>query len=893
MRSRGRTRLASLPLALALLGGLVFAGGAASETTESCKDGEREEVELGIVRASGCWTVVDAAGGKVYTARWEDQVNGVDLNGFILTGEPGAGLQIDLGNRHVAGIALKKGASPKVQLNSANWPEAGVIRPMGDPIALEFVAPEETELLIEDLVFGSNEVARALGGLSPVGEVETPIRLEDDGKGSMDLTIKLGGLFTLKGHPQSATIALPTEIGKGTTLDGFELKLEELDAFEVITVNDLEASYSAEKKLIAGGATGILPFTRVPGKSYGFGLDFEIENGIPSHVGFSVRGVHFPIGEPPAGFVTGFGGGLTAKVVKDGSEIALDANMIAELGAEVPTPWGKVAPVEVDADTKIGVSGKEFFFLIRGGVKIFRLPVGQVYFALHTSSGVEFGVAVGIGFPSYSNNEHDPFYIGAHVDGWFAKRHFQLEGAGRVALFGAKIFDGRILVNDKGSGACWVVLGFPGGAVYEYGWKKVKTFGIGCGLDSYKEKFPGGARVSATSPRTFHLTAEEGVIEVKGAGGAPRFALRSGGRVLRAPVESDSAIVRSGVRHAFFVNEGTDTTNVVIARPQGDWTVVPYPGSPPVVGVRAAREAPKEHVTAEVTGRGPVRTLHWDSLNRPHTRLLFLERLRSGQEVPLFQTDRPRGARQFHAVTGAHYGRRQIRVVVIHGYASRQDSVVESYRVARPRPVDGPQEVSAWRDDHDVHVRWNGVRAAHGYLVQIAIEDSKGGQLTSFMRRVPARQRSLVIPNHPGSGNGTAVARVFSLNRDGRPGQPTPQPFATGPGATALPAAVRRGASAASRRGHSVLVRSVCPRGPHCQVVAELRLRGRTVARRRLQQTPDTFHTIRLTPRLRVDRRALRAGGPMRVVLRVRRAGRRVARLAPLQSPGAASPARR
>ena len=62
-----------------------------------------------------------------------------------------------------------------------------------------------------------------------------------------------------------------------------------------------------------------------------------------------------------------------------------------------------------------------------------------------------------------------------------------------------------------------VVLGFPGGAVYQYGAHEVKTFGVRCGLDEYREKFPSGARLGAGTSRTFTLTKPEGIVEVSGA----------------------------------------------------------------------------------------------------------------------------------------------------------------------------------------------------------------------------------------------------------------------------------------------------------------------------------------------------------------------------------------
>ncbi len=851
----------------ALLLALVFATQAISETPAECKGGTHREVEVGIVKAVGCFTESSQGGATVYTGKFADQAegHGIDLNGFVLTGPKGGALQINAGNREVKSVAVVEGnGNDTVQLNSMNWPVVGELKALGSPIKLGFIAPEKGSVTLTQLTFGSNFVGGALAGLSPFGAIETPVKLEDDGKGSMDLSIMLAGYFTLKGHPQSVTIVLPTESEKGTKVDGFELSLEEIDSFKVVKINEFEAKYSAAEKLVKGSANLTFPFagggTKGDPNEKGFGGGFALENGALTEIKASASGLKIPVGTPPGGVITGIGGGFRLKNGQGANnfDLALNAKMDAQFGPEVPTPWGKVAPIEVSAALGAGHKGEEWFFEIRGGVKVFRLAVGDVYLGLHSNAGVEFGVGLGIGFPSYANNENDPFYIGARVDGWVSKGHFQFEGKGRVALLSLKLFDGRILVNDRAAGACWTVIGFPGGAVYPYG-GQVKDFGVGCGLDYYKEQFPQGARVSALGSRTIQLAPAEKIIAVKGAGKAPRFTLRSGDRVLRTPTDRDAAIQRKGFRYAFFVNEETDVTHVIIPRSAGSWTITPYAGSATITSVRAGREAPKEKVSAEVSGRGAVRTLTWDSLDRPHTRLLFLERLPSGQEVPIFQTDAASGSRSFRVVTGAHYGKRDIRVVVIHGYGSRQSGLVDDYRVGKPRKLAGPKRVDAWQDGHRVHVAWSGVKGARGYLVEVTMPGKgKVSRASNYVRRAGAKQRSILIPRHPGGG--VAVARVYALNRDDRQGAPGRMKFRTDPVPLSLKAATRRSVGSVHYGANAVTMRTVCPSGPHCRVVAELRVGKRVIARERFQQNPDSFHTVRLVPRSAGGRAALRAG---------------------------------
>src|SRR5262249_10330998 len=148
-----------------------------------------------------------------------------------------------------------------------------------------------------------------------------------------------------------------------------------------------------------------------------------------------VHGVRIPVGTPPGGFLTAFGGGFKLKNEQGNAfTLLVLANAEADFGPEIPTPWGKVAPITVLAALQLGRLREELFFEVKGGVKVFRLPVGDVRLAIHSAGGVEFAVGLGIGFPSYRNNDNDPFYIGARVEGWVSKGKFQFEGSGRVAL---------------------------------------------------------------------------------------------------------------------------------------------------------------------------------------------------------------------------------------------------------------------------------------------------------------------------------------------------------------------------------------------------------------------------------------------------------------------------
>src|SRR5262249_2685487 len=90
--------------ALAAVAMLVLTPRAATEEA-SCTHGEHKTIEVGIVKAIGCWTQTTTGGQTVDTAAWEDQKEGIDLNGFVLTGPKGGGLQINESTRRVTSIS--------------------------------------------------------------------------------------------------------------------------------------------------------------------------------------------------------------------------------------------------------------------------------------------------------------------------------------------------------------------------------------------------------------------------------------------------------------------------------------------------------------------------------------------------------------------------------------------------------------------------------------------------------------------------------------------------------------------------------------------------------------------------------------------------------------------
>ncbi len=880
MKSKGL----ALVVALAALTGLITMAGSATsaEPTPKCANGnDPTRISTGIAQLVGCWNKTTVDGGDVYTAQFDQQpfygeagkgTRGVDLNGFLVASQDKANesktaLQVNTKLRTIRSVQVSDGTYTWARLYSMKFPDP--VNPVlmgGDAFVINFTAPTEGSVLLEDFRLGSNQAwSKAFDGFSPVGDVETPARISEGGKGSMDFTIQLAGIFTLKGRPQSVTIKIPTASGEGAKIDGFAIHLQEIDGIKLIKINDFEAEYSAEEKKLGGGADFTLPFMG----DKGVGFSFEVEDKVLTKASVGVSGVKVPIGS--AGFITALSGGFGFKEIDNAFVLNLNAGATAEFGPEVPTPWGKVVPIEVSSALKIGKVGQNFYFLFDGGVKVFRLPVGSVYLKINTASGVAFGFNIGVGFPSYANNPNDPFYIGSKVDGWVANKRFQFEGQGKVRLIGLDIFDGRILINSRAAGACWKVLWFDGGAVYEYGRKDVQTFGTTCGLDRYREAYPSATRngeivATASQSRKLSTGKRTVIMSVRGQDGAPRFTLTSkDGRRFTVPKARDAVRTK---KFMIVADEKNKVTHVAGDLRDGNWTITPYADSTSIMGVKTGEALPEEKVEARVVGKGLKRTLIWNSQGNPHTKLTFVEVLKDGTEQPILTTDKVKGRKTFKAAKGVNYGKRRLRAYVIHGGTPREVTIEDRYSVRRPAKLSKPGQVKAWRNIYTANLTWQGVRGASGYVAEIAVKNGKGRKASSYRRVVGPKQRKIVIPTHPG-GN-WAIASVQALNADEVPGQARTIRFRLAPPKDLrLKDSGRRSAATAKRVGGSVKLRTLCPVNGHCQTVVRLELGGRTIAQTGFQQVPGTFRNVQLTPESKKLRRLLAQGRLKRMKVEV------------------------
>jgi hypothetical protein len=867
-----KTKGLVLAAGIAVLFGLIAATGPATsaEPAPKCAGGkDATKVTVGIVQMLGCWTERNTDDVKSYVAdlssqplygSGERQIRALDMNGFLVSGVKDQDkIVVNTKTNSIRSVTGAGETATDIRLSSIGYPLADNPLQLGVPFQINFVPPNQGSITLEDLQLGSNSAyTKSIAGFSPVGSIETPIILSDKGTGSMNLTVQLGGIFTLKGREQSVTIKIPSAVGEGSKIDGFDLHLQEIDGIKLLKINDLEAEYSAEEKKLAGAADFSLPFMSGKGVSF----SFAIENAVLTKASVGASGLKVPIGTPPGGFITALNGGFGFKQVDDSFVVNLNAGATAEFGPELPTPWGKVVPIEVNSSLLVGKEGQDWYFHFDGGVKVFRLAVGNVYLKIHTASGIDFGFGIGIGFPSYRNSPDDPFYIGAGVKGWIAKQRFQFSGDGKVRLFGLDIFDGQILINTKAAGACWKVLWVDGGAVYEYG-KSVQTFGTTCGLDRYREAYPKATRsgdvvASASESRRLSTGKRAVIVSVRGQGKAPRFRLKSkDGRTFAVPRGKDAVKTKT---YMIVADEKHNVTSILSPRLRsGDWTITPYAGSAPIMGAKIGQALPPERVQADVRGKGLNRTLVWNSKGNPHTKLAFTEVMKGGSERPILTTDKVRGSYDFKATKGGYYGKRRLRAYVIHGGTPRQVTIEDLYTVHRPGKLKAPRVVRAWRNVYTATATWSKVRGAHGYVAEIAVRNAKGKKVSSYRRVVGPKRRKIVIPRHPG-GN-WAIASVQALNADGVPGKVRTRRFRLAPPKNlTLKGAGRRSADSAHRVGGKVKVRTLCPINGHCQTTVMLKLRGRTVGRASFQQVPGTYRFVTIAPNSAKLRRKLAQG---------------------------------
>ena len=127
----------SLALLVALaLASLLLVTRPASGATPNCHGGQAQTIQVGIVKAIGCWTQSAKNGATLYTGRWEDQDQGIDLK-----------------NDKMALQRLKEaGEKAKVELSSTQETEINLPFVTADAAGPKHLAIKLTRAKLEQLV---------------------------------------------------------------------------------------------------------------------------------------------------------------------------------------------------------------------------------------------------------------------------------------------------------------------------------------------------------------------------------------------------------------------------------------------------------------------------------------------------------------------------------------------------------------------------------------------------------------------------------------------------------------------------------------------------------------------------------------------------------------------
>jgi hypothetical protein len=243
-------------------------------------------------------------------------------------------------------------------------------------------------------------------------------------------------------------------------------------------------------------------------------------------------------------------------------------------------------------------------------------------------------------------------------------------------------------------------------------------------------------------------------------------------------------------------------------------------------------------VEGEITGRGPVRTLHWKLRGPGGHQLQFVEVTQGGVQHPLFTTSRRAGERRVRLDSEFH-GKRGLRALVLRGGAPRMTVKLDSYKVHRPPRPDPPTHIKAQRLVHDVFVHWRGAPGARSYLVTV----HNLGDQTEIVRHVGRGRRGVTFPSAP-AGN-AMVARVYALGREDRRSKPAIDRFQTHGFDGTLREAVRRLLRSSRRHAHRVSFHAPCPPDGHCDLKVSVLAGGRVIGHAKVAQlVPDTVDVV-------------------------------------------------
>lgn len=796
---------AAVAAGLACLTLLTFARPAGSAA--GCTD---QTVTAGIAQAKGCFN----QSGTTYTTDL-----GLELNGFKLQPQAGAVVSINTSTRRVT----TSGGKVVVDIPA-------VFKP--DPFAFDLIAPTSGELTLEDV----NLTPNAIGGFLPISG-ETPLKLVEGGEGKLEVTIKLPLILTLKGKDQTAQIDLALKDGQ-VRLEGVDIELNGGEFGHVFGVEEASFKYEGAEKWEAGATLLFPSITSGEGFVVGFGLENgripNITVGLENFNKLIANGVYLQrlvgtLYPDPFGVTAqvGLTAGPSLKVFgKEVSAVRLDGS----IGLRATAPPPPAAPKQIG------------YFSLNGAFKLINIELARAGLTVWFNGLTQFNADVGIGLPQFNTNPNQPIFFGGYIHGWIEGPKFNLDGLIRLRIVGFDLAGARGVISDVGIAGCAKLVFWEVGGGYNFRTQRSEAFPANqCGVGRYRDPAHGAASaaVAQTGSTRLRLAKRESILRIVGDKAVPAFTLQSadGETITHDPKQSptyfdpDSAVVGS--------NHSENTAHVLLRHPRKKWTLHDTPDDTTITSVQRAPTVPRPKIKAEVTGRGPVRTLHWELQGKADHRVQFVEALGQERQKHLFTTSKRKGKRKFRPI-GQIHGKRALRALVLRGGSPRFAKVVDKYHVPRPPRPEQPKGVKAERLVHDVLVHWKGSKGAKSYLV--TLRNSAAGS-TELVRHVGRGRRGVRFPSAPAGD--AMVAKVFALGREDRRSKPGVDRFKTKGFGGSAQQALRRLLKKARPQPGKVLFRAPCPPDGHCDLKIVVRSGGKVVGRAKVSQlVPDTIDLV-------------------------------------------------
>jgi hypothetical protein len=794
-------------------------------------DGCTEQtLKAGIVEAEGCWT----KSGSTYTTDGHFSLNGIPMAPLS-----GAKATVDTSSRHVTT------GGGKVKLELTGTPD--------QQFGFDFYAPTGGDMTLEDISY----IPPAVAGFSPVSG-QVPLKLLEGGEARIEETVKLPLVLTLKGKDQTVQLNLAVKDGQ-VKFDGLKFALHGGEFGKVFGVDEANFEYSASENKWNADAT--LLFPGIAGKGLGFVVGFGIENGRIPNITVGLDGLNKPLAN---GWYLQR---LVGSIFLD--PFGLNAQTAVTGGPEKTLFGKKVSAFRVDGSIglRAGTPTVPGYFALSGAFKVLNIEVLKAALSVYFNGLVQFSADAGIGLPEFNTNPNQPIFLGGFVHGWVDGQKFNLDGQIKLRIVGFDLAGARGVISDNGLAGCGQFLWWEVGGGYSFRTQQTEAFPSNqCGVGRYRDPAHGAASAAvASAGRTaLRLRPHESILKIVGDDGVPAFRLHSSsGRTIDYDPKLEATLKsRNGYVGAFTPQ---NTAIVLLPKPAGRWELVDTPDDVKILGVRRARTVPRPHVDGEVTGHGPIRTLHWKLRGPQGHRIQFVEVTAGGVQHPLFTTKRTSGERTFRVDPGFR-GKRSLRALVLRGGAPRMTVKLDRYVVRKPPRPASPSHIKAQRLVHDVLVHWRGARGARGYLV--TLRNSGGG--TEMVRHVRQGRRGVRFPGAPAGD--AMVARVYALGREERRSKPAIDRFKTHGFAGTPKQAVRRLLRSARRHAHKVTFHAPCPADGHCDLKVTAVSGGKVIGHAKVSQlVPDTVDLV--TVRLR---RAAR--GPVTVRATVTQIGHKVTR---------------